>query len=66
MVAARQREFAQSAGTSALPGLTCQTCGYSSENRKHFKREGDGHTCSTGHYQDDKGNTKRARNPFAR
>jgi hypothetical protein len=64
----RQREqFAQGAGiTQPLPALTCSTCGFTSENRKLFKREGDGHTCSTGHYTDGEGTQKRAKNPYAR
>jgi hypothetical protein len=65
---ARQREFALGAGqqTQALGALTCSTCGFSHENRKLFKREGDGHVCSTGHYEDGDGNMKRAKNPYAR
>jgi hypothetical protein len=45
----------------------CSECGYSSANRKHFKKGegGEGHTCSTGHYDKD-GELKRARNPYAR
>ena len=66
MVAARQRDqFAQGAGVSPLGGLTCQSCGFASENRKLFKREGDGHTCSTGHYEAE-GKLHRAKNPYAR
>lgn len=45
----------------------CSDCGYSSTNRRHFRRGdgGEGHTCSTGHYDKD-GELKRARNPYAR
>ena len=66
MVVARQREFAQGAGVSPLGGLTCSVCGFASENRKLFKRDGEGHTCSTGHYEDDDGQQHRAKNPYAR
>ena len=67
MVAARQREqFAQGAGTSALGPLTCQTCGFHSDNRKLFKKDGDGHTCSTGHFDNAEGQPQRAKNPYAR
>lgn len=66
MVVTRQREFAQGAGAPSLGGLTCQVCGFSSENRKLFKRDGEGHVCSTGHYQDDEGEQHRAKNPYAR
>ena len=46
----------------------CTECGYTSENRKNFKRseEGDGYVCSTGHYTNKDGETKRAINPYAR
>lgn len=66
MVVARQREFAQGAGTSTLGALTCQECGFTNENRKLFKRDGEGHCCTTGHYQDDEGQLHRAKNPYAR
>lgn len=66
MVVARQREFQTGAGVSTLGALTCQECGFTNENRKLFKRDGDGHTCSTGHYQDDEGQQHRAKNPYAR
>ena len=45
----------------------CADCGYTSENRKNFRRsEGEGHTCSTGHYTDKSGELKRQKNPYAR
>jgi hypothetical protein len=45
----------------------CADCGYTSTNRKNFRRseDGDGHTCSTGHYEKD-GELKRAINPYAK
>lgn len=66
MVVARQREFKSGAGVSTLGALTCSVCGFTNENRKLFKRDGDGHVCSTGHYKDDEGQEHRARNPYAR
>jgi len=64
---ANQREFALGAGQPQTLGpLTCSTCGFTSENRKLFKRDGDGHTCTTGHYEDDEGQQHRAKNPYAR
>lgn len=47
----------------------CAECGYTSANRKNFKRsgeDGEARTCSTGHYTDAEGNLKRAINPYAR
>lgn len=49
-----------------LGALSCSVCGFTHENRKLFKREGDGHVCTTGHYEDGEGNVKRAKNPYAR
>jgi hypothetical protein len=69
MTAINQRERAFLEGAGQKPGLgplTCQVCDFHSENRKLFKREGDGHTCSTGHYEDDEGQSHRAKNPYAR
>ena len=66
MVVARQREFAQGAGSSSLGPLTCAECGFTSDNRKLLKRHGEGHTCTTGHYEDDEGQLHRAKNPYAR
>ena len=50
------------------PGYVCAECGYTSDNRKNFRRseEGDGHTCSTGHYTNKDGEQKRALNPYAK
>ena len=46
----------------------CTECGYEHSNRKNFKRtdDGEGYTCSTGHYEDREGNLKRQRNTYAR
>jgi hypothetical protein len=45
----------------------CSECGYAHTNRRNFKRtdDGDGYTCSTGHYEDREGNLKRAKNTYA-
>ena len=50
------------------PSHTCAECGYASNNRKNFRRsdDGEGHTCSTGHYEDKEGNLKRQKNLYAR
>lgn len=48
----------------APPTRTCSACGFESPNRKHFKKDGDGHTCSTGHYEKN-GELKRAKNGYA-
>lgn len=66
MVVARQREFQSAAGAPTLGALTCQECGFHSENRKLFKRDGEGHCCNTGHYTDGDGQVHRAKNPYAR
>ena len=59
--------FQEGAGTAPeKPTYCCAECGYTSNNRKHFKSQGDGKTCSTGHYEDREGLLKRARNPYAR
>ena len=58
--------FQVGAGTAPEPSsYCCADCGYESTNRKHFKSQGEGKTCSTGHYEKD-GGLKRARNPYAR
>jgi hypothetical protein len=46
----------------------CAECGFSHTNRRNFKRtdDGEGYTCSTGHYEDREGNLKRAKNAYAR
>jgi len=65
----QREQFNMGAGApvvTTLGSLTCSVCGFTHENRKLFKREGDGHVCTTGHYEDDEGNAKRARNPYAR
>lgn len=66
MVVARQREFQVGAGVSTLGSLTCKECGFTNDNRKLFKRDGEGHTCNTGHYTDGEGQVHRAKNPYAR
>jgi len=45
----------------------CSECGYEHTNRKNFKRtdDGEGYTCSTGHYEKD-GVLKRNKNQYAR
>jgi hypothetical protein len=44
----------------------CAECGYSSPQRKNFRRaESGGLTCSTGHYHKE-GEMRRARNPYAK
>jgi hypothetical protein len=60
-------DFQVGAGTAPeASSYCCAECGYVSGNRKHFKSQGEGKTCSTGHYEDKDGNIKRARNPYAR
>lgn len=64
----RSEQFQIGAGQQPVSQRCCAECGYASENNKHF-RKGDQegtHTCTTGHYEDDDGNLKRARNPYAR
>ena len=50
------------------PSYTCAECGYTSSSRKNFRRsdDGDSHTCSTGHYTNKAGETKRQKNTYAR
>lgn len=49
------------------PTHVCSECGFTHTNRRNFKRteDGDGYTCSTGHYEDREGNLKRQRNGYA-
>ena len=59
--------FQQGAGVAPeAPKYCCAECGYTSDERRHFKSAGDGKTCSTGHYETKDGELKRARNPYAR
>ena len=44
---------------------TCSECGYTHPSRKNFRRSEDGYTCSTGHYVNKEGETKRAANLYA-
>lgn len=50
------------------PTHVCAECGYAHTNRQNFKRsdDGEGYTCSTGHYNDKEGNLKRQRNAYAK
>lgn len=50
------------------PVHTCADCGYAHTNRKNFKRtdDGDGFTCSTGHYSPSEGVLKRNKNGYAK
>jgi len=64
-----RRNSAFQAGMGVEPEQhTCSECGYAHTNRKNFKRteDGEGYTCSTGHYQDREGNLKRQANFYAR
>lgn len=46
---------------------TCAECGYTSANRKNFRRsEGGDFTCTTGHYTSKQGELKRQKNTYAR
>lgn len=62
----RVDQFQIGTGEDINPTRTCSECGFTSDNPKHFKRDGEGHTCTTGHYEDSDGNLKRARNMYAR
>lgn len=46
----------------------CSECGYSHTNRKNFRRsdDGEGYTCSTGHYTTKDGEKKRQANFYAK
>ena len=46
----------------------CADCGFTHTNRKNFRRsdDGEGYTCSTGHYVNKDGETKRQANLYAR
>jgi hypothetical protein len=63
----RQDAFAYGMGIED-PSYSCSECGYKSGNRKNYRRteDGDGHTCSTGHYTDKNGELKRQKNPYAK
>ena len=46
---------------------TCAECGYTSENRKNFRRSDDGDlVCTTGHYTTKDGDMRRQKNAYAR
>jgi len=64
--AALSEQFQAGAGQQPVSQRCCAECGYTSDNNKHFKKAGDGHTCTTGHYEDEDGKLKRAKNPYAR
>ena len=49
----------------ASPEPCCAECGYTHPSSKNFKRQGDGYTCSTGHYEKD-GKLMRQKNQYAR
>lgn len=63
----RQDAFAYGMGVEEA-NYSCAECGYTSTNRKNFRRSdsGDGHVCTTGHYTDKSGELKRAKNPYAK
>ena len=66
---AKRRLDAFSYGLGVEPEQhTCADCGYTSTNRKNFKRSGEGgaFTCSTGHYTSKEGEPKRQKNAYAR
>lgn len=47
---------------------TCSVCGYQHPSNKNFRRseDGEGHVCSTGHYVNKDGETKRQSNMYAK
>lgn len=47
------------------PTFECHECGYTSEKRRNFRKDGDERVCHTGHYEDEDGRVRRARNPYA-
>lgn len=60
-------DMGQGIEPEAPPVHTCNDCGYAHTNRKNFKRtdNGEGFTCSTGHYERG-GALKRQKNTYAR
>jgi hypothetical protein len=66
MTKRRLESFAQGAGVEQT-SYCCADCGYTSTNRRNFRStEGGEKTCSTGHYVNKEGETKRQINPYAR
>jgi hypothetical protein len=65
-VAVRREQFELGHGLDQPTVRTCEDCGYSSTDRRHFRRTEEGYTCHTGHYKDAEGKLKRQRNPYAR
>lgn len=65
---AKRRLDAFSYGLGVEPEIhACAECGYTSENRKNFRRSDDGSfTCTTGHYTSKQGEMKRQKNAYAR
>ena len=57
--------FTQGQGLET-PTFTCSECGYQHASKKNFRRSEDGHVCSTGHYVNKDGETKRQSNQYAK
>jgi hypothetical protein len=65
----QRRVAAFQAGQGIEPKThVCSECGFTHTNRRNFRRtdDGEGYTCSTGHYEDRDGNKKRQANFYAR
>ena len=67
MVKRRLEHFDQGRGVEQ-PVITCSECGYQHTSSRNFRRseDGQGHTCSTGHYVNKAGETKRQANLYAK
>ena len=64
-VKGRNNAFAAGQGVEQEQ-CTCSECGYTSSNRKNFRKGAEGgHTCSTGHYENKQGELKRQKNLYA-
>lgn len=59
--------FLVGSGVEPPEPFCCAECGYQSTSRKNFRRseDGEGRTCSTGHYEKN-GELKRQKNAYAR
>jgi hypothetical protein len=64
----RTDAFLYGTGVEPPAPFCCAECGYESASRKNFRRteDGEGRTCSTGHYTSKDGELKRQKNAYAR
>lgn len=64
----RLAAFAEGSGQPIPPPevYACHECGYTSDKRRNFRKDGDSRVCHTGHFTDDDGQPQRVKNTYAR